>query len=251
MSDSDEINVIDESEIVVKPKRGRPKKASTITAKKSKKERVIVAPVDVEDEIIDLHLSQMGKDDRRNQLKKLYLNNKECLKHINLKDIARLSDEEVERELQTSRMVVNNEISSTLANQMLSLTSNITSWIFNIDNGVQPFSEYVLQDDVLKKTTSNILNEDILGYISHRAQFVMLYASKIFEYSKTSDSMKQIADLKDKQKRIDAILKRDFKAPIVKEQEQIQEAVNQRASRDDHLCDISPNAFSHETIIIQ
>lgn len=169
-------------------KKGRPKGPKKI--KLSKK----VNPIIEEDIITEVsyfenepeqnyesYLNKVSSFDTKTELKKIYLNNKDLLSHMTIKQINKMSDDEVISELDLSRLIVNNQITKTLSNQILGLVNTSVSWLFNLDT---TFNDYVSSDQLLQTTTNNILCDDLLGYINHRFQWCILYGSKVLEYKR-------------------------------------------------------------------
>lgn len=236
--DNKEINIElnDEPEIEIKPvkkKRGRGRpKGSTNKKKRQKEPEPEPEPeLDSESEYItndggqDIYemqekfLEQVDYYDNRTELKKLYLNNKKILEHLTIKKIDKLKEYDVEAELDMCRMLVNNQITKTLSNQILSVFNGGVGWLFGLGND---FNDYVMTDDMLKNTTNNILCDDLLGHINHRLQFLILYGSKIVEHNNNKQKRLHSAILQQKLKHIEKMNTTEFVPEIVKEQRELE-----------------------------
>jgi hypothetical protein len=210
-------------ELKLKNKGGRPK------GSKNRKVTVSeISPVDMYDEpdepadvdeVYEKYLDQVYTSDSRSELKKLYLNNKQVLDHLNIKQINKMKESDLFNELDLARIMVNNRITSTLSDQLLSVFNSGFGWAFNMDGD---FNEYVMSDEMLKSTSNNILSQDLLGHINHRFQFLILYGSKVLEHNRTSKQRMDMAMISQNVKKLEKIGKSSgFVPEVVKVQQQL------------------------------
>lgn len=179
----------EKSDIVVKksPVKKKPKK----TAPKKKPPKVVDVVEAVEEPVGSClkYIDPVG-DPPYVALKKLYISNRDVLDYLDIETIDSMSAEEAAEELSVAGMVVSNTISMSLTDQVVGAMNKAIGYLIGLGDD---FDDHVKQDNTLMKSANNILNEDLLCYLSYKVQFCLLYGSKVIdEFAQTKKNNQSI-----------------------------------------------------------